>query len=118
MKGMKIVGYLMIIVALEGALHEYMRLTSERGDSMHHANRHGVSSNFKKESARVSMKRHAAWYETILMALQGLWALLIGLVQLIWGGIYKWIKLMLVVFECSELVQKLAERFNLWSVLR
>jgi len=108
---MKIIGYLMIIAALEGALHEYMRLTATHVDSdVYHGGHHSVSSGAEKEPTHT-------WYEIIMIIMQSVWALLAGTVKLIWGGIHKWIELMLVIFECNELVHKLAERFNLWGGL-
>jgi hypothetical protein len=104
MKLIKIIGYLMVIAALEGALQEYHQVTSDRG---HHGDhRDTISQKTQKEPVY-------AWYEIIMVIMQSLWALVIGAIQSIWHAIRTWVELLLIVFECSELVHKLSDRFNL-----
>lgn len=107
MKPIKIIGYLMVIVALEGALQEYLRVTSP-AHVYHAEHRTTVSHESEKEPVY-------AGYEIIMMIIQSVWALVIGAVQSIWHTIRTWIELLLVAFECSELVHKLGDRFNLWA---
>ena len=119
MKLIKIIGYLMVIAALEGALQEYRQVTSSNAHGHHIDHRTIVSHEQEKESfdeLRMSGNRRPGptWYEIIMVILQSLWALVIGAIQWIWHTIRTWIELMLVVFECSELVHKLGDRFNLW----
>ena len=112
MKPIKIIGYLMVIVALEGALQEYLWVTSahSNADVYHDGHHNRVSSERKKESSH-------SWCEIVMLMIQSVWALLVGAMQWIWQSLHSWIQLMLVAFECSELVQKLGERFNLWGGL-
>jgi hypothetical protein len=102
----------MVIVALEGALQEYFSVTSAHAhaDVYHDSHYNHLSSERKKESSY-------SWYEIVLFMMQGVWALLVGAVQWAWQSIHSWIQLMLVAFECSELVEKLGKRFNLWAGL-
>jgi hypothetical protein len=113
MKAMKIVGYLMVIVALEGALQEYMWVTSAQS----HASVHHAVVSHESEKKPMHVGTGYAWYEIIMMIIQGLWTLVVGAVQSIWHTIRRWIELMLIAFECSELVHKLGDRFNLWGGL-
>lgn len=112
MKLIKIIGYLMVIVTLEGALQEYLRVNSSHSHAgVHHVgHRNLISDESKKELAH-------SWYEIIMLIIQSLWALVINTVKSIWDTIRTWIELMLIAFECSELVHKLGERFNLWEGL-
>jgi hypothetical protein len=110
MKLMKIIGYLMVIVVLEGALQEYHRVSLSHAHGYHIDHHDTVSHERQKESAY-------AWYEVIMVIIQSLWALVIGVAQSIWHTIRTWIELILIVFECSELVHKLSDRFNLWAGL-
>jgi hypothetical protein len=116
MKLIKIVGYLMVIAALEGALQEYRQVTSGHG---HHDHGNTVSHEGRpvlrsfNEVGRIGY----AWYEIIMVIMQSVWALVIGALRWIWGTIRTWIELLLIVFECSELVHKLGDRFNLWGGL-
>ncbi len=92
----------MVIAALEGALQEYRQVISQQVDG-HHI------------MARESQKKPVyAWSEIIMMIMQSLWMQMIGAVRSVWGAIRTWVELLLIVFECSELVHKLGDRFNLW----
>lgn len=110
MKLIKIIGYLMVIAALEGALQEYRQVTSDHAHEYHADYRGTVSHELKKESGY-------AWYEIIMVIIQSVWALVIGAIQWVWDTIRTWVELLLIVFECSELVHKLGDRFNLWGGL-
>lgn len=117
MKLIKIIGYLMVIAALEGALQEYRQVTSGHG---HHADHRDIVSHERRPVLRSFNevgRTVYAWYEIIMVIMQSLWALVIGAIQWIWGTIRTWIELLLIVFECSELVHKLSDRFNLWGGL-
>jgi hypothetical protein len=120
MKLMKIIGYLMVIVVLEGALQEYHRVSLSHAHGYHVDHHDTVSHERQKESVPTSLKLRRtgyAWYELIMVIIQSLWALVIGVAQSIWHTIRTWIELILIVFECSELVHKLSDRFNLWAGL-
>lgn len=98
----------MVLAALEGALQEYRQVTSSNAHG-YHVDHHNAAEPQKEPSY--------AWYEIIMVIMQSLWALVIGAIQWIWHTIRTWIELMLIVFECSELVHKLGDRFNLWGGL-
>lgn len=102
----KIIGYLMVIAALEGALQEYIRVTTSHEHGYHADHSTTVSRESEKEPVY-------AWYEIIMMIIQSVWALAIGLIKSIWHPIRTWIELLLIAFECSELIHKLGNRFNL-----
>jgi hypothetical protein len=97
----------MIIAVLEGALQEYHQVTSAHAHGYHADHHNAASDEPDKEPV------HYAWYEIIIMIMQSLWALVIGVIKSIWHTIRTWVELMLIAFECSELVHKLSERFKL-----
>ncbi len=115
MKPIKIIGYLLVIAALEGAVQEYLRMTASHAkeDPYYYGDYHNPvrKDDRKKESTH-------SWYEIVLAIMQSLWAMLVRTVQSMWHAIREWVELVLIVFECSELVHKLAGRFNLWGGLQ
>lgn len=107
MKTTTVVLYLLAIAAFEGALYEYLSMStvrSERTYQMRHCSR--VFTAPKKESADYS------WYEILASIMHSIWALLIGCVRWMWHGIHESTELIMMLFDESELFQDLMLRFN------
>lgn len=99
----------MVFAVLEGALQEYHRVASDHS--------YEYQANHRNVVSHEPHRNGCAWYEIIMMIMQSLWALAVGAIQSIWHTIRTWVELLLIVFECSELVHKLSDRFNLWDGL-
>lgn len=117
MKLMSIILYVTVIAALEGALYEYLWWTaSHTGHGNYETvQRHQGARGLKKESTGFALEQQKTWpgfLEQSISILQALWTILIAILQWIWHGIREWIEIVLMIFECTELIHKMFERFH------
>lgn len=111
MKLMNIILYLTLIAFLKGALCGYIWWTTSYTAPISHqviVCEQGAGEPNKESTSGL--------IEIFVAIMQVLWAFLVGIVQRMWHGVREWIELVLMLFECTELAHKLAERFNFWGV--